>query len=206
MKEIKIRMTFSEEVLGSQPANDDIYREYIASQAPDAATIEDEVAALGVDEVAEKSMTIFPKLADGSPFIYDYQIRGYFKEMCGILKKLDHTTCSKIKAHKKLIDNYVFVTPRQIPIDLHGMKMGVCQRPLRASTAQGERIALAMSETIPEGSSIEFTVQLMLEGDKTVGKDGYVEALKEWLEYGKFKGFGQWRNAGKGRVTYEILD
>lgn len=206
MKELKIRMTFTEEVLGSQPANEEIYREYIASQSPDAGTIEDEVAALGVDEVTEKAMTIFPKTADDKPFVYDYQVRGYFKEMLGIIKKLDGTACSKIKAYKKLIDNYVFISPRQIPIDLHGMKMGICQRPLRGSTPQGERIALAISETIPEGSSIEFTVKLMVEGNKTVGKEGYVDALIECLNYGEFKGFGQWRNSGKGLFKYEIIE
>lgn len=206
MKEIKIKMMFTEEVLGSQPANEELYREYIASQAPDAGTIEDEVAALGVDEVTEKAMTIFPKAADGTPFIYDYQIRGFFKEMCGIIKKLDGTACSKIKAHKKLIDNYVFVNPRQIPIDLHGLKMGICQRPLRASTPQGERIALAMSETVPAGASIEFTVKLMTEGDKTVGKEGYIEAIKECLDYGTLKGFGQWRNSGKGVFKWELIE
>jgi hypothetical protein len=27
----------------------------------------------------------------------------------------------------------------------------------------------------------------------------------EWLEYGKFRGLGQWRNSGKGRVIHEII-
>lgn len=62
-----------------------------------------------------------------------------------------------------------------------------------------------MSEEVPAGAQVTFTVQLMTEGDKTVGKTGYVEALTEWLDYGKFKGFGQWRNAGFGRFTYEII-
>lgn len=206
MKEIKVRITFTENVLGSSPANEELYKEYIASKSPDAGTIEDEIEAIGVDEVTEKAMTIFPKLPDGTPFIYDYQIRGFFKEMCGILKKLDNTVSSRIKAHKKLIDNYVFIAEREIPIELNGLKIDICQRPLRASTPQGERVALAMSEEIPAGAQVTFTVQLMTEGDKTVGKTGYVEALTEWLDYGKFKGFGQWRNAGFGRFTYEILE
>ena len=208
MKEIKIKITFTEEVLGTSPADEEIYKNYIGSKAEDATTIEDEVAALGVDEVAEKSMTIFPKLADGTPFIYDYQMRGFFKEMCGIIKSIPGTESAKIKANKKLIDNYVFITPRQIPLNIHGGKMGVCQRPLRASTMQGERIALAMSETVPEGTTCEFTVTLTAEGKK--GKSAadtvdYETALKEWLDYGKYKGFGQWRNSGKGRFEYEII-
>lgn len=208
MKEIKVKITFTEEVLGSSPANEDIYKDFIASKSPDAATIEEEVAAVGVEEVTEKSMTIFPKQADGTPFVYDYQIRGFFKEMAGICKKIPHTESSKISAQKKLIDNYIFVNPRQIPLDLHGLKMGICQRPLRADTAQGPRVALAMSETVPEGTTIEFTVVFTVDGE--AGKKGkeavdYETALKEWLDYGKLKGFGQWRNAGKGRFNYEII-
>lgn len=197
MKRIKVRITFLEELLGSQSANEELQRDYIASKAPDASTIEDEIAAVGVDEVADKAMTIFPKLADGTPFIYDYQIRGFFKEACGALKKVEKTESSKIKAHKKLIDNLVFVEPRQIPIDMHGMKMGKCERPLRASTPMGERIALASSESVPEGSTVEFDVIFLNDKDS--------EILTEWLGYGAFKGFLQWRNSGKGKFTYEII-
>lgn len=197
MKRIKVRITFIEELLGSQSANEELQRDYIASKAPDAATIEDEVAAVGVDEVADKAMTIFPKMADGTPFIYDYQIRGFFKEACGALKKVEKSESSKIKAHKKLIDNLVFVEPRQIPINMHGLKMGKCERPLRASTPMGERIALASSESVPEGSTIEFEVIFLNDKDSAI--------LNEWLDYGAFKGFLQWRNSGKGKFTYEII-
>ena len=199
MKEITIKITFTEEVLGSAPANQDIYKDYIASRSPDAATLEEEIAAVGTDAVEEKQMTIFPKMTiddKAVPFVYDYQIRGFFKEMCGIIKKIDKTKSAGIKAHKKLIDNMVFVKPRQIPLELNGGEIGICQRPLRASTPQGERVALAMSETAPIGSTLTFTVVLM--------DDSTEAALMEWLDYGQWKGFGQWRNSGKGRFTYEI--
>ena len=75
--------------------------------------------------------------------------------------------------------------------------MDICQRPLRASTPQGERISLASSESIPEGSEIEFTVKCFIDED--------TELVKEWLDYGIFKGISQWRNSGKGRFTYEII-
>ena len=65
-----------------------------------------------------------------------------------------------------------------------------------------------VSETVPEGSTIEFTVVLILE--KEPAKKGaeaidHEQALIEWLDYGKFKGFGQWRNSSKGRFRYEII-
>lgn len=198
MKELKVKLTFTEEMLGTASSDPKIHEEFIASKSPDAKTIKEEVAAVGVEEVVEKSMTIFPKLEDGTPFIYDYQIRGFFKEACSCLKKVEKTRSSKIKAFKKQIDGLIFVEPRKIPMDMHGKTLGNCQRPLRASTAQGERISLANSEVAPEGTTIEFTVKCLVDDD--------IETVKEWLEYGTFKGLGQWRNSGKGRFTVEYLD
>lgn len=209
MREIKVKITFIDGVLGTSAADENIYRNYIASKSPDPDTVDAEVEALSIDEKIENAMTIFPKMADGTPFLYDYQIRGFFKEVCGIMKQIPGTESSKIKANKKLIDNYIFVTPREIPIDMHGGRMDICQRPLRASTAQGERVTLAISEMIPEGSSIEFSVLMTTEekpGKKGEEKTDYVSALSEWLEYGKLKGIGQWRNSGKGRFTFEIIE
>lgn len=198
MKELKVKLTFIEDLLGTASSNPEIHKEFIASKAPDAKSIKEEVAAVGVEEVVEKSMTIFPKLEDGTPFIYDYQIRGFFKEACSCLKKVKGTKSSNIKAFKKEIDGLVFVEPRKIPMDLHGQALENCQRPLRAATAQGERISLANSEVAPVGTEIEFTVKCLVDED--------VEAVKEWLEYGIFKGLGQWRNSGKGRFKVEYIE
>ena len=73
--------------------------------------------------------------------------------------------------------------------------MGNCQRPLRASTAQGERIALAHSEAVPVGSFIEFEITLL--------DEAHEKAVVEWLDYGRLRGLGQWRNSGKGRFKWE---
>lgn len=196
MKTLKIRITFTEPILGTSPANTDVYREYIASKAPDATTIDEEVAALGVDEVAEKSMTVFPRTADGVPFLYDYQIKGFFKDTCGGLKKVSGTESSKIKAYKKEIDKLIFPEPREIAFENYGT-ITECQRPLRAQTAQGERVSLAMSEEIPAGASIVFNVVCL--------SDSHENAVREWLDYGRFSGIGQWRNSGKGRFTWEEI-
>jgi len=32
--------------------------------------------------------------------------------------------------------------------------------------------------------------------------DGHEKLLREWLDYGQFKGIGQWRNSGKGRFEW----
>ena len=76
MKKLHVKATFIEPVLGTWPANPNVAREFIASKSPDAASIEDEVAALGPDAVADKGMTVFPRDPDGNPIFYDYQIKG----------------------------------------------------------------------------------------------------------------------------------
>lgn len=101
MKEIKVRLTFTEPILGTSPADPDIYRKFIGSKAPDAASVEDEVASLGADTVAEKAMTVFPRLDDGTPYLYDYQIKGFFKDTCGGLRKVKGTVSEKIRRTKR---------------------------------------------------------------------------------------------------------
>lgn len=207
MKEIKVKITLLEEMLGTQSANPELHREFIASKAPDALSTEEEVAALGVDEVERKDMTIFPRMEDGTPFLWDYQIKGFFKDACSMLarvaekdpatgKKKPCNESSKLTAFKKVIDGMIFVEPRKIPLVLDG-EIANCQRPLRAQTAQGERIALANSETVPEGTTFEITIICL--------SDTNEKAVLEWLDYGRFRGIGQWRNSGKGRFRYELI-
>ena len=196
MKKLSVKITFVEPILGTWPANPNIARDYIASNSPDASTIEEEVAALGAEAVADKGMTVFPRDENGTPVLYDYQIKGFFKDACGMLRKVSGSESAKIRAYKKEIDGLIFVKERKIPITEAG-ESDLCQRPLRGSTPQGERIALASSEAVPEGSYIEFTIQMMV--------DDHEKVVREWLDYGEFRGMGQWRNSGKGRFSYEVL-
>lgn len=210
MKEIRVKITFIEELLGTASANPEIHEEFIASKAPDALSKKEEVEALGVEEVVEKSMTVFPRNSKGEPIIYDYQIRGHMKESCGFLRKVKGSLSSNISAYKKEIDGLVFVKPRMIPIKFEG-DITTCQRPLRAQTAQGERVALANSEAIPAGATAEFSVFLFKEKfEVKEGKEKKMvdeaELVKEWLDYGEWHGLGQWCNSGKGAFVYEILE
>ena len=197
MKKLKVKVTMTEEILGTANSNKEIHRDFIASNAPDAPSREEEVEAIGVESVFEKGMTVFPRDEQGNPIAWDYQWKGFFKDACGMLRKVDGSACSKVKAYKKEIDGLVFVSPRKIPIQFDG-EIGICQRPLRAQTAQGERVALASSESIPAGATMEFEIMLMV--------DSHESSIREMLDYGKLRGFGQWRNAGKGRFVYEITE
>jgi hypothetical protein len=194
---LKLRLDFTEELLGTASNNPDLHAEFIASKAPDATSIEEEIAAIGVDAATEKGMTVFPRNDAGEPILFDYQIKGFFKDAAGALRKVSGTKCAKIRAYKKEIDGLVFVSPRMIPLKMPS-DLGHCQRPLRASTPMGERVALAHSESAPAGTSIEIEIDCL-----TPEMEGLV---RECLDYGKLRDIGQWRNSGKGRFTYEILE
>ncbi|MCD8215098.1 MAG: phage major capsid protein [Clostridiales bacterium] len=197
---IYVEITFTEELLGTANADADIHEEFIAKKAPDAIKREEEIAALGVDEVVKKEMTVFPK-ENSVPFMWDYQWKGYFKDNASALKRIPGTESNSnkdVRAFKKIIDKNIYPFPRKIFIDTHGQPLGSCQRSLRGQTAQGEITALANSETVPVGSTVRFGIDC---GDKK-----YEKWVKELLAYGKKSGTGQWRNSGKGRFIVRYLE
>lgn len=200
MQEMKVRITFTEPVLGTQPSDPELHKHFVASKAPDHKTMAEEVAAMGAEEVEERGMTVFPKMEDGTPFIWDYQLKGFFKDACGMLRRVPDTKSAKLRAYKKEIDGLIFVEPRRIPlwmpVDLD-LTATDCQRPLRASTPQGDRVALAHSEEAPAGTYIEATIMCLLDSD--------MKLVREWLDYGRLRGIGQWRNSGRGRLIWEEI-
>lgn len=207
MKKLHVKINFMEGLLGTSPADEEIYTNFIGKNAPDAQTLQEEVASMGTDAIVERGTTVFQR-EEGKPFLYDYQIKGFFKDSCGALsrltgkdpetgkKKKSVNESGKITAYKKVIDGLIFVQPRKIMLDMPG-DITICQRPLRAQTAQGERVALSSSEEAPAGTTCEFTVMCL--------DDNHEKAVREWLDYGALRGIGQWRNSGKGRFTWEEL-
>lgn len=197
MKILKVRATFITEALGTACSDEEIYTKFIGSKVPSGETPKDELEAIvKLEEPPELKKTVFLRNRDDEPCMMDYQWKGYLKDACKALRRIKGTECSKVKAYKQIIDKLIFPQPRMIPIHIRG-KMGVVERPLRAETAQGERIALAASESVPAGSYVEFEIKLY---DKE-----HEEWVKEMLEYGIDGGTLQWRNAGYGRFEVEYL-
>ena len=196
-----VKITFIDSVLGTASGNPEVHSDYIASKAPDAKSMEEEVAAIGADGVEQKQMTVFPRDQDGNPIFWNYQIKGFFKSACSALSKIKGTKSSGLKAYKKQIDLRIFVFPdakdrSSRDILIHTNKpVGVLQRPLRASTAQGERVALASSEMIEAGAWCEFDIVMLNDEDEAL--------VREWLDYGSLNGLGGWRNASHGAFIWE---
>lgn len=196
MKTIRINVTFTEQMLGTKPASACVFADYVASKHPDGVPAKDELE--NAEKVKETGTTVFHRDADGCPALYDYQIKGFFKDACGGLRRVEGTASSKLKAYKSVIDTCVFAGPRLIRLELPGgAKVSVCERPLRCETMQGPRVALARSESVPAGTRMTFEVTLL--------QDALEGALTEWLTYGALRGIGQWRNSGCGRFAYEVI-
>ena len=209
----KFRITFTEECLGTASANPELYKDFIQSKRPEGVAADETAALPPVEEELQKAMTVFSRDDAGNPMLWDYQLKGFFKDACGSLSRVGKVKKEKGKvkdapeaanasagttAYKKIVDGLIFVKPRKITLHLPpGGKIGICERPLRAQTAQGERIALARSETVPAGTWFEFAVTLL--------DDRHEELLEEWMQYGALRGLGQWRNSGKGSFTFERM-
>jgi len=186
-------------MLGTASANPDVHREFIASKSADAKRLEEEMHGLPADDLVEKAVTVFPRDDDGTPIVWDYQVKGFIKEAVGILLELatgelrvGKTKLSKF-THKRIVDNFIFVTPRKIR--LSNPVGEICTRPLRADTMKGERVSLASSETVPAGTTFECEIETL--------SPALADLVVDCLNYGKLKGMGQWRNSGKGRFTWE---
>ncbi|OQA91080.1 MAG: hypothetical protein BWY25_03290 [Chloroflexi bacterium ADurb.Bin222] len=195
MNTYKVTLEFTQPLLGTVPKNQEIYRDFIASKA--ALNDEELAEELNTIEHAEESgWTGFHTDGDG-PFLYDYVLKGFFKDACSMLRRVPGTRSKAMTAYKKNIDGLIFAKPRKIHIELpEGVGLSVLERPLRVQTAQGERVALARSDTAPVGAKLTFDLQVI----------GGVELadLLEWLDYGAVRGLGQWRNGGYGTFTYTI--
>lgn len=174
-------------MLGTVPKNQEIYTDFIATKNPNGID-NDEIQT--VEEIEEKGWTGFHSDTEGI-FVYDYFIKGFLKNAGNVLKEE-----LKIKAMRSKISDYAFVMPRKIYIAKN--VDGVIERPLRAQTAQGPRVALARSDFVKEGTQIKFSIELLSHKEITW------EVINRLFEYGQLQGLGQFRNGGYGRFKVVV--
>jgi hypothetical protein len=97
------------------------------------------------------------------------------------------------------VGDYVFVTPPQIQLrnGKNPPEITYNERPLRAQTPMGERVALARSEMLDAGVHFSCGITVL---EDVIGE----EVLRELLDYGYYQGLGQWRGGGYGQFTYQL--
>jgi len=180
--------------------------------------LDNEIARLGVaagfgpDGEPEadtlKGRTVFLRDELGRPVLRDYVLRGFFKESWRANKAMKGSLSSALKAGPTTIDRFLFVEgagthrdKRYIVINMpHGTSndLPLYERPLRASTAAGPRVALASSEVVPAKSYFDF--RLINLNPTAISQ----ELLEEWLNYGRWMGLGQWRTGSHGQFSYKL--
>lgn len=193
----KYRLTFTEPILGTCPAKA-AFEKYVLPKAPvpdDDETMEEletlpEIGAL---------KTGFHRDVDGV-YLLDYQVKGFFKEAANILKEtLPNAKTGKkgVKALRSKIDNTVFIFPRYIY--LAAGPDGDLTRSIRAQTPHGPRVAIGVSEYVDAGRSIEIKIDIL------PGTEIGWDLIEELLDYGAYKGIGQFRNGSYGRFRWERI-
>jgi len=193
---LKVELEFTEMLLGTLPGDEKLAEEYVTSKHPEGVQ-EDEKASsekVSLPEEIKKFSSYFARDDKGNPIMWDYQIKGFFKDACSMMRRV--TQVDELKAHKKIIDGLVFVFPREIPLKLSG-ELFFKERPLRISTPKGDRTALARSEAAPAGTKIQIEILLL--------KPDLKKFVINWLDYGILRGLGQWRNSGMGRFKWHRL-
>lgn len=200
MPVLKYELTLTEPMLGSKPSNEKVFTDFILSKKEDKVdSSEDEIqAAKEAGDRLQESITVFHRNEEGNPIIWDYQLKGFFKDACGALRRVPGTKSSELKAYKTVIDTTVFVRPRKIDLILpEGSKIEILERPLRAETMQGPRVALSKSEMVPAGTKLMIEIESLIPRTQKI--------IEEWLNYGSLRGLGQWRNASYGRFSFKEI-
>lgn len=202
--ERKFRIKGTDTLLGSSPANKEVFTEFLVGKTK---TPEEKQAALAdvenIDENLEKGTTVFYRNNNGL-ILKGYQVKGFLKSAAKALKDQ-----LNLKSYLSKVDTYVFVMEKDIPIMRDGEQItepdGFLERPQRCETAQGPRISLAKSEEVQAPWYIDVTIRVV-ENTKTAKSAAIdMDMIKDFLDYGALSGLLQWRNAGHGTFEYEEL-
>ena len=189
----------------------------------------EEAESKAVDEMEDKSWTGFHRACDlpeddenyNRHFIYNYMVKGNLRYAAQVNNGSTYEVNGKEKKFpnnfKSKVTNAVFVSPRRIylplaedldlvpHVDEDGKATGFMrmrdslERPLRCGGFP-ERTALARSDYLPAGATLDFQITLM--GITGTNKVSRLD-LEGILSFGERNGLGQWRNAGFG--AFEVI-
>lgn len=217
-----IELTFVRDILGSQPANAAILREYIKkkmltgktglSGEVAAAKIEEEIENRKkdpvivereeqIDELADKGLTIFHRNGEGKASICDIQLRGFFKKAftqvgknMKVLSKKDGSDFSGDEKYRKWIGDRISFTDQYYPLD---GEIDIYTRPIRFNRMGHEESSLKSSERLRAPQKIKFEI---------VTNGVTEDVIKACLEQGRFYGISEQNNAQYGMFKYQILE
>lgn len=209
-KDFQVTVTLTTDMLGTIPKNKELYTDFIAGKARESlakmeakgipmadgqpatsAAVAEAIAeeTESIKDMEDKGWTGFFEDSEG-PYIMNYFVKGFLCESARTLKEID-----SVKQMHDKVKRYCFITPRRIRLPPIA---GNLERPIRAQTPQGPRVALVRSDFIAESGEFTFKMRLLDAGKLTA------KIMQDVLEYGEYMGFGQWRSGGWGQFLYRM--
>lgn len=206
---IDFKAELTEALLGTVPKDQNIYESHVADKIERQIAYdkkekkkltEEEIETVS-EELIDKGWKGFHK-DDESIFIYNYMILGNIKSNLQLLNNSGNI--DKVTSFKKICDTCVKATPRRIRF-YREKKLIVdpdanMERPVRASTAMGERTFISKSDLLDSGSQFSFRIRLIKNKNHLTP-----EVLVKCLKLGEYYGLGQWRGSGN-YGSYKLID
>lgn len=199
---LKYKVIFTRDLLATAPNKADIWENFVTqNDEVNAETLQEQIARTSATEVAERGMTVFARDPEtGKPQVMGYTIKGFLKESAKALGLVNGTKASKIAAMKlhSMIDGNIAILEEFCDLYLpENTGVDKNERPLKAETMKGPRVALTSSEQVSRGTWFEVTIEC----------DSYelVEIVQEAFDRGQHHGTGQWRSAGNGWFDFELI-
>ena len=207
---MKVKITLTNEMLGTKSDDPEVFGTYIASKCEDDDLRKQELQV--AENIEKRGTSVFHRHPEtGELIIWDYMVKGFLKAAGDSIRVASNNKkasddeekpkpgrTKKWGSIKSKIDQFVRVRPRMIPLGKTDPD-GVCERSLRVNTAQGPRVTVARSEVVNEKTSFEVEI------DVYSGAPITEDMLTQILDFGGWTGLGQWRNAGKGQFTWEEI-
>lgn len=227
-----ITMWFVQPLLGSAPSDPDLYKRFIASNAPDAPTREEELLTNTVENVAAKGVNIFlRRTKTGIPCVGQHTVKGYFKESMTASRRQEGSVSEGLSGHKTKITGNTVIKPTFINLKfpeelvttkteeeftntgfgqyavVKFPKQGRFERHMLPTCDRPLQAETAKGKITSIASSEMAPAGTSIEYELTVEMKGLSEGLFDVLKRGINHGTGQWRGSGEyGGFLVEIRD
>jgi hypothetical protein len=227
-----IKMWFIQPLLGSAPGDPDLYKRFIASNAPDAPTREEELTSNTVENVAARGVNVFVRRTKtGLPAVGQHTIKGFFKESMTASRRQEGSVSKGIANHKTRIVGNVVIKPTWINIQIPEDQIKDCTEEQFMKEGYGRYAAVRFPK---EGRFQQYklpTLDRPLQAETAKGKITSIASSEmapagTIIEYdmkietkdlsagiidvilrGNEHGTGQWRGSGEyGAFVTEIYD
>ena len=228
-----VKMWFVQPLLGSAPSDPDLYKRFIASNAPDAPTREEELLTNTVEDVAAKGVNVFlRRTATGKPCVGQHTIKGYFKESMTASRRQEGSVSEKVSGHKTKITGNIVISPTFINLQLPAeyvktmtdeefRKDGFGGAAVVQIPTEGSRFTKHLFQTLDRplqadtakgkitsiASSEMAPAGTAIEYDMKIEMKDLSNSIIDIIKRGIDHGTGQWRGSGEyGAFVAEIWD